>query len=464
MSTYVSQNRVYSSLRLSLQAIGRKYGLVMSPSVVTLPPEIWLIIFEMIMEPTLAPYKYCTSDTFPRYRVDHAPYADAEYQQATVEQQSPRHTDAWLRLTLVCSTWANIIGPCPHMQATGDIYGWRRGIRSVAWCYSISQHLAPLKGLTQFPHAIDQLTSLYIKNTHHHNGSLHPLEPLVRYLPKLPALQYLRIDSERETSGTWAILEDRFPNLVSLSVLNCSVPLRRVTFPRLEILSIRDDVAFKSDLPLNLKLPRLKHCAIKVPKLDTHQFFVDHGHQLESLTIVMNRQRFQDDSGFWELFPGLLTLETGYLMLKRLSPPPVDHPLRLLVLLDLANNWPKDIIRSIIAKFPNLQRVCVAESALTPPKHRSLRHLVTEHGITFTTHALLLPPKSSKRGIRWAERYPIVEASLNLVDLTKSLLFSSFSLLRIDYQRFGSRIKGIWKRTSLPCPRFRSGFLDPRVA
>lgn len=393
-----------------------------------LPPELWLMVFSLLVEPMVAPYKYCTSETFTYYRTEQyrSPYSHPHY--ATRYYTWDYRT--WRDLSLVCRAWANLLGTPPFLDTSSGYCHLRVGVRSIKCSYpSNSPDNNPLELLRGNPHISAGLTTLAMAQGEHADSDFSGINELLDNCKAFPMLRSLRIDfsPKDDMAQFWDRLEKGFPNLISLGLTHSPSSVETITFRQLEILVIWATKQGPSRILPTFSLPRLRYAAIVASHFaNSREFLQEHGRQLQSLSFSVHDKWPWSPIDFWELLPNLLTLEipaeaaepsrwpTAVEPLCQPLPPiPPTHPLRRLALTDLPiydvdDLWEESApgseeghIRRILLTVPTIKHLSITESIVHRDTLKALRSLVTKCGITFDVHAVTVP--CEYRAIR--ERY-----------------------------------------------------------
>ncbi|KAG8826488.1 hypothetical protein FRC18_010057 [Serendipita sp. 400] len=300
-----------------------------------LPPELWSIIIDFILDEIRQPYQYCSPEKFPRYQ---ARLSEADH----LEEDSD--LEGWRNIRSVCRTWRRLAGPRPHvnvMRVHADLSTGEstfKGASSMLFHKQVDEQLI-FGTLVRNPALTSHLTTIIFSEDRHWHG----IDALLDNPSSFPRLRCLSLLSTRSRRPFWRRLEEGYPQLVSLTIRQyvCGDE-GQYTLENLEILDI------SSWRDLELSCPSLKHLSIRQACTDTViEFLMKHGDQLESLLLDDNAlfRLLLRSEQFWTMFPNIQTL--GKQAGGKAPPiPPPNHPLRHLRLL----SHPKLLTISMILK------------------------------------------------------------------------------------------------------------------
>ncbi|PVG02872.1 hypothetical protein CPB86DRAFT_869834 [Serendipita vermifera] len=346
----------------------RRNGLISHRFPISLPVEVWGIILWYVLEPTISPHTYCNSDTYPELHLQF-------YSTTTPDLQD------WFCCRLVCRAWKQLLGPYPHITLPIKTSPFKdadtKGITSMSCNYDDLFVEISRDGC---PTLLSQLTVLSIQ----HFGSWVFDSGSPSKFIKFSNVQCLIIPGWGRWSDTWPSLTRGFPKLVSLTIqgrVYCSGEIR---LQHLEILGIEPD----GGAEVYWDLPSLKHLSLYGP-FYPEQLLRDRGPFLYSL-LFHTKRLFTSE--FWTHYASLRTLGLCPQTMGGIRSPPLEHPLRHLVLfLAREEEFPVQLIKDTLGKFP-LIRHC---SIQMPGRNvRAKKALQAEYNVSF--HFLPQFPRKSK--------------------------------------------------------------------
>jgi hypothetical protein len=353
------------------------------------------MILEWVLEPTVSPYKYCTAENFSHYQAEQFFFPDSVKYDAYRTEHFPRNNEAWLRISLVCRAWATMAGPPPFLDTDAACHKYPlHNVRNMICHYRIQSDNSLEKMIQD--HTSNRLTTLEIRQNIY-GESFVGVKTLLDSYTAFPMLRSLCIafESEYRVPGFWSRLEEGFPKLKALALTNCRCSRAMVTFANLEIFMYQSGRYIHDSPAPKLQLPRLRHCTIDQLVMNTPQFILDHGHQLESLCFFTpDLPSFPAD--LWELFPNLSTLEVGgssvgaWEVLKATLPPlPFNHPLCRLILHLSSNYVDAESVGELLGKAPTIRHLSITQSYFGVAELSKTRRVVTRHGVIFDVHAVV---------------------------------------------------------------------------
>ncbi|KAG9053041.1 hypothetical protein FS842_008763 [Serendipita sp. 407] len=331
---------------------------------VYLPTELWAMIIDLIVIPLRHPYLYCEPETFPQYK--------ELLWNINTSNKIPFLED-WKRVRAVCKEWKHLAGVKPHVFLKGlgpDIHE----ATSSAFIHCLEN---PGLSMERIAHLRENLTTLALgSNT---SAGTTATDILLENPSMFPNLRCLAVVSTRTKRPFWKVIQDEFPNLVSLTVrLNVYGDSGRYVLKKIEILSLLNLSGFQ------LVCPSLKHLHFhSISLVGTQQFITAHGHLLESFIVsFLGPMRRQED--VWSsIFPNLITFGCWMGQGPHRAVPPSDHPLRHLRLTsDHDSLRPEHVMAEIDAYgFPGLESVQINMNDMRRGTANDLRVQCRKRGI-----------------------------------------------------------------------------------
>jgi hypothetical protein len=246
---------------------------------ISLPPEIWKIIFDYALDELFHPYQQCTWITFPTYHRD-------------IETLAIPDITSWKNYRLVCRTFAQVL----HIPIQSIISSTNSFIPEGIKTLHIQQTTILMNSTLQvLLSECRSITTLTLEQVYQDRGESVSL--LMSGSKALPNVRSLRLFTGLP-SNFWKRLEDSFPLLIELytgSTPSCDT---HVTLWKLEILHVRD-----IDQESLLHCPQLKHLFIKM-RTEWDGFLQRHATHLESLLIQCH---YVYRPNWWSCFPNLRT-------------------------------------------------------------------------------------------------------------------------------------------------------------
>ncbi|KAG8809074.1 hypothetical protein FRC17_003630, partial [Serendipita sp. 399] len=236
-----------------------------------LPPELWSIIIDAVLDESQHPYRYCTPSTFPQYQT-RLNFAD--------KIEEFWSSDDWKAIQLVCRTWNHLAGPRPHVYIRRfplDVSGNKRftgfqGISSIvvdreADKEAVIQHLSTE---TAIIHGLMTLVLDY-----------RGMDIVLGSPQSFSNLRCLSVASILSRGPFWSIIQDHFAQLVSLTVRGfAGFEVGTYTLKNVEFL----DVGIWRQM--RLSCPSLRHLALlRGDPAAVAAFLEEHGYLLESLSM-----------------------------------------------------------------------------------------------------------------------------------------------------------------------------------
>ncbi|KAG8826491.1 hypothetical protein FRC18_010060 [Serendipita sp. 400] len=331
-----------------------------------LPPELWRIILDFILDEIRHPYLYCTPESFPQLQA-RLYYADM------VEEDSK--IDDWKKIRSVCRMWRELAGPRPHCRLShlsSIDSNMLRGTSSILFNKDLHE-TGLFERIAHDSTFSRNLTTIIF-------GDEHPCEwvDLLFSDPSaFPNLRCLSLLSARSNLPFWEVIQIGFPQLTALTIRYFAPDQpRHYTLKNLEFL----DVATMK--PLRLSCPSLKHLSIRHGGTSAiMDFLTEHGPQLESISLqgaVLSTLMAQTDR-LWSVFPNVKMF--GKQATVTLPIPPLGHPLRHLRLFSRRNSLDADTIISGLNSFPEVSYLHVQSDDLDSITMRGLREQCLRRGV-----------------------------------------------------------------------------------
>ncbi|KAG8847934.1 hypothetical protein FRB91_011293 [Serendipita sp. 411] len=353
-----------------------------------LPKELWGIIIDLIVIPLRHPYLYCEPETFPQYQT--------VLWNVDTSNKIPLLED-WKRVRVVCKEWKQLAGvkPCVFLKEIGP------NIHEATSSVFIHGMGSPGLSMERIAHLRENLTTLALGfNT---SADTNATDIVLENPSVFPNLRCLSVGSTRTKRPFWKVIQDEFPNLVSLTIrLNVYGEPGRYVLKKIEILSLLLLDGFQ------LVCPSLKHLHFySANSVAAHQFITAHGYLLRSFIVSFPGSIETQEDVWSSTFPNLVTF--GCRMGKRShrAVPPSDHPLRHLRLTsDHDSLRPEQVMDEIDAYgFPGLVSVQIrmndmrqgtANDLKTQCRERGIRLVEIVDGTTFVEGrtAAVSPPRS----------------------------------------------------------------------
>ncbi|KAG8828324.1 hypothetical protein FRC18_009778 [Serendipita sp. 400] len=364
-----------------------------------LPTELWAMIIDFIVVPLRYPYLYCEPETFPQY--------EALFRNVDTSDKIP-FLDDWKRIRAVCKQWKHFAGvnPCFFLQKQR----WPKYSKpiihqdtSIVFIYSKTNSRLSMECIA---HLKENLTTLAL-------GSSTPpyidaLDVLLEDPSMFPNLCCLSIHSSRTTRPFWKVIQDEFPNLISLTVRSDAYGSPgRYVLKNLEILSIPSLAGFE------LVCPSLKHlCYHSIQWTQAREFILRHAHQLQSFIGFIPVPPNREENVWSSVFPSLVMSGGSMRYGPPRGVPPPGHPLRHLRLTPKYTGWKsEDVMREIDAYgFPEIKSVHVNMNEMRYGTTDALRARCRRRGIRLVEIVdgkppLIPPPRPMKDYIKTAFRF-----------------------------------------------------------
>lgn len=287
-----------------------------------LPPEIWIIILDMVIEDSILPSLGCSVFDFPKFVRD-----------CQIDQSRPN--EEWERLRLVCRLWSVLLNPHgasdlpdllhkPHLRLDSPSRLLSAiGVRSFSLADTSEWPIAEFK---PYPLNIDILSitrnvvSISIGSSGSFEAKTAFLDFIFSYSVYFPNIRALAIRAwESLVPEFWKRLQEAFPRLTALQIQGPYYAHGEITLPNLEVLIL--DLVIAPEF----NFPSLKHLWIHNSSAEFPLLF-NHGRTLESLVTGSNISQVSLDESFWTSFPKLQILGGPVSLFQNLCLPPPDHP------------------------------------------------------------------------------------------------------------------------------------------
>ena len=315
---------------------------------ITLPVELWTIIIYDILDDAIIPDTHC-QPTWPCVN--------------TGKLMPCLGNEEYRSLSLVCHTWAQIIGPPTHFehgQRNTQIERFRRIVRT--------------------PDIARRLTCLVLKDRGY---GVDVIRLLFDNFSNLPAVRSLSLELYILSRNTfnWNSLSTRYPLLIYLFIFGARRPTKVITFEYLENLSISYDARmthWASPAAGKFCLPSIKNLAFEHHNDCLELLLQDHGRQLHSLTLT---EPYLPTNDFWGKVPNLLTLDVPVGCLHWVGRVPVGHPLQRLCV----HNIPKNPLQleemcQLLIDFPQVSYLRIAGMPMLNSEFKSISRLAKQQG------------------------------------------------------------------------------------
>ncbi|KAG8849357.1 hypothetical protein FRB91_010025 [Serendipita sp. 411] len=329
-----------------------------------LPTELWAMIIDLVLVGVRHPFLFCEPETFPQYQTI--------LWNVDTSNKIPFLED-WKRVRAVCEEWKQLAGVKPYVFLKGlgpDI----PNATSSVFIHCLEN---PALSMERITHLKENLTTLALGfSTPAGNDAT---DILLDNPSMFPNLKCLSVGSSRTKRPFWKVIEDKFPNLISLTVrLDVYGEPGRYVLKKLEILSIFSLEGFQ------LVCPSLKHLHLyAASSVAVHEFIMEHGHQLESFIGPIPRLIETRQDVWSSTFPNIVAFGCRMRMGPRRAVPPPYHPLRHLRLTSDHNSLrPEQVIAEIDAYgFPGLESVQLNLDDLRRGTANDLRTRCRKRGI-----------------------------------------------------------------------------------
>ncbi|KAG8828323.1 hypothetical protein FRC18_009777 [Serendipita sp. 400] len=363
---------------------------------INLPTELWAMIIDLFLVGVRHSYLSCEPKTFPQYK--------ELLWNVDTSDKIPILED-WKRVRTVCKEWKQRAGVKPFFFLKGTWPNFS-GLDIPISTSILSIHCMedPRLSMGRIAHLRENLTTLALGFTT--SAGTVATDILLENPSMFPNLRCLSVGSTRTKRSFWKVIQDEFPNLVSLTVrLNVYGEPGRYVLKKLEILSLL------SLDGLQLVCPSLKHLHFgSTTSASVREFIVGHGHQLESFIGSIWPFLIRKEPVWSSIFLNLVMAGCSMRLGPRAVPPP-DHPLRHLRLTAGHNGWkPEEVMAEIDAyAFPEIESVHINMNEMKYGTANELRSQCRKRGIRLVKivdgkPAVIPPPRPMKNYIKTAFR------------------------------------------------------------
>jgi hypothetical protein len=349
----------------------RKRGLISTRYFVSLPYEIWSIIFWYLLEPVISPHTYCSSDTYPELHLQLWRVSRPDYQD-------------WLRCRLVCRTWYEILRPYPHITFSersriddGDI----RGTTSM-YCKPYSPLVQMTIDLHHHQRLVNQLTVLRFQYYSGWSPGAYDMYPhdFIDF-SNVRCLCLSAWNTGASWTDFWPSLSRGFPRLVSLSIQGMVPCSRDLNLPLLETLGFHPTTGPDHMEPV-YDLPKLKHLSLYGPYYP-RRLLRNHGPFLHSLIPHSANPEYDLTDSFWDHFVSLRTVGLCPRGGQIIDSPPDGHPLRHLAIFVSSEESRRIlVIESILAKFPDIHDLSVQVHEIRRQEKKDLLRFAKQSNVS----------------------------------------------------------------------------------
>jgi hypothetical protein len=325
-----------------------------------LPPELWIMIFDMVIIGGIVRLDQCDHSTFLYNHVFLSP-----------GQERYRFYRSYCRLRLVCRSFNALLGTRAHYDLYSSAFPFPMSIRAL--CITpIGGSLKPaFQQLLADTNICGRLVCLEVSFNLPVNSGQPNLSDILNAGEggAFPNVQYLAIwiishFYERLELQFWTRLRRGFAQLVTLSLQDSYGHLvldggadETVTFDRLEILCFSSAITCSG-----CYFPRLRHAAVNTLWNPLALEIFRHSSRLESLLI---RSRFVTSRVDVRSFSRLHVLSLPEDLLQEVAPLDCDHPFEhlWLYLADISRN--PSLIEEVVKRIPRILRITMDLSLVT---------------------------------------------------------------------------------------------------
>jgi hypothetical protein len=350
-----------------------------------LPPELWLMIFDIVIEEGII-------------RLDHCDYIKFPYMQPffSAKQHRNRFYDTSLRLRLVCRRFNAILGEPLYRICQLSIFPLATAVRALILDLETlpKLHFEPL--LAEMASS-KRLVCLDVTCSLSQTPDRPDISDFFRATARqaLPHVQRLTLrlstepDSEYD-SPFWTPLHDSFPVLVTLLIIEdygrpgksaLLKVAREVVFERLEMLYFSREVRYAG-----CYFPRLRHASMPICTPDRLRALGSHSPYLESLLVRLNWIGSRIDVAVCPRLK-LLGLPDNYMMFAPLG---CDHPLEHIWLYSTTIYSNHGLIEQLPKKLPSVSRITV--KLLLPSWRGCLERAEEYRRVNFESVGLITRP------------------------------------------------------------------------
>ncbi|KAG8790604.1 hypothetical protein FRC16_000805 [Serendipita sp. 398] len=333
-----------------------------------LPPELWKIVIDLLIDEIRHPYRYCTPTTFPQYQV--------RFNLADKLEKDPTLED-WKNIRSVCWAWRELAGPQPtlylrHFQQDALNEAAFKDISTILIHSQLEEDII-LEALVQYPAICRNLTTLVFgENTYDLT-----LDILFDNSSSFPSLRCLSISNTVCNRRFWQAIQDEYPQLISLTLRqNLSDFAGTYALQNLEMLELQIWGDFQ------LSCPSLKHLAVNQGRTEkVVKFLMEHGDQLESLILgdSITFAVVAHSENVWAMVPNIRTL--GRLAGVSFPVPPAGHPLQHLRLSAYRRSLDIDYVLMELELWPGITHIYIQPASLRSGHMKSLRALCLERSV-----------------------------------------------------------------------------------
>ncbi|KAG8752177.1 hypothetical protein FRC14_007270 [Serendipita sp. 396] len=372
---------------------------------VKLPPELWGIIIDFVLDEVRHPYRYCTPATFLEYQSRFA---------LTGKLENDTTLDNWKHIRLVCRTWTGLAGSQPHVNIKRVALGITNASTQSVRIFSIRNETAApgferpglivLRRTLNTPGSVfpawngassitihkevgkqpqirafllrpemNSLTTIILGDGYYQWG----LGTLLENPSSFRNVRCLSLPIVNGDSSFWEDLQDGYPQLVSLTIRQYTGgAIGRYTFENLEILDVSLWKSFR------LSCPSLKHLTVRHGSPEhVMELLMDHGNQLESLILggSVASAVAAHSGNVWAMIPNVRTF--GRLVKAPFPVPPVGHPLQHLRL--LSHRHPVDIgyVLKELESHPGITHIHIESKFFKSGNTKLLRARCLAHNV-----------------------------------------------------------------------------------
>jgi hypothetical protein len=329
----------------------------------TLPPELWMMIFDIVIEEGIIRLDHCDHNTFPYDHVFLSPGQDHH-----------RFYGSYHRLRLVCRSFNALLGTRLYYDLHTSSFSFPASTKALRIPAYGRPHEPTFQQLLVDASRREQLVCLEVSCYISTSSNLPNLSTLFRAaderaLPNIQrlALSLLENNFLHAEFSFWTRLHRAFPNLVTLSIrvddgYIVLTDNTEVTFETLEILRLAGDIGYS-----DCRFPRLRH--ISFDDCSNHELeTLEHSLQLESLLVrsfglgvKINLRSFSQ----------LLVLSISEDQLRKVVPLYPDHPLEHLWLYFVNTSVVPRAIEEISKRLPGISRITMDISS--PDRNRRIQ-------------------------------------------------------------------------------------------
>ncbi|KAG8847360.1 hypothetical protein FRB91_011860 [Serendipita sp. 411] len=213
-----------------------------------LPTELWAMIIDLVLVGVRHPFLFCEPETFPQYQV--------LLWNVDTSNKIPFLED-WKRVRAVCEEWKRLAGVKPYVFLKGlgpDI----PNATSSVFIHCLEN---PRLSMERITHLKENLTTLALGfSTPAGNDAT---DILLDNPSMFPNLKCLSVGSSRTKRSFWKVIQDKFPNLISLT-LGCGTRIHHGARSPTRIV-YRTYTAIDRDEAGCLVFHLPQHCRVRMP-------------------------------------------------------------------------------------------------------------------------------------------------------------------------------------------------------